>query len=177
MQTAALAVLVSLALLTRHQITFWKDDITVWTHSIDVNGRNWSAETMIGGILEDRHRDDEALQHLYRAAEDAPNNYFVNFLIGNAEYSRHNLPQAIRHYQKALAVSNTGTKQDEVRLWANLANAYREMGDPLHAGECFEHSIKIQSELNAPPPKLAVDEPVAWWQKIGSYLRRILPPQ
>ena len=44
----SIAVLATLALLTHRQIGYWKDDVTLWSHAVQVTTGNHQAETYLG---------------------------------------------------------------------------------------------------------------------------------
>ncbi len=171
-RAAGVLALIALALLTRHQIGFWKDDLTVWSHSVEVNHRNWRADMVVGNILELHGHHDDALRHLYRAAEDAPDDAEVNLGIAIAEHQRSNLEQAIPHYQKFLALSNN--RDLKAQIWANLGHAYGDMNDLEHAAECYRTSIRLRTQPGpASPPGPVIHWSGQWWRDIGPYLRYV----
>lgn len=171
-RTAGVAGLIVLALLTRHQIGFWKDDFTVWAHSAEANDRNSLAESMVGNMLEARGQHEEALRHLYRAWEVDPEGADVNWGIALAEHHRHHLQTAIRCYQKFLAVSDDRARK--VQAWALMGHAYGELNDLQHAAECYRTATRLRAETPpASPPAPVIHWHGAWWREIGPYLRYV----
>ena len=171
-RTASVAGLMALALLTRHQIGFWKDDLTVWSHSVEVNHRNWQADMVVGNILELQGRPDEALRHLYRAWEDAPNEAEVNMGIAIGEHRRRNLETAILYYQKFLTLS--GDRELKAQAWANMGHAYDDMKDLQHAAECYRTAVQLRTQPGpAAPPAHVIHWHGQWWRDIGPYLRDV----
>ena len=172
-RVAAVAVLIVLALLTRHQIGFWTDDLTIWSHSVEVNGRNWRAEAMVGNLIEMRGDHAEALRHFYRAAEDAPDDVSINWNIASAEHQLGNLERAIPYYQKFIALSDD--REQKVQAWANMGHAYGDMHDLQHAAECFQTVARLRNEPEppAPPPSAVIHWDGQWWRDIGPYLRDV----
>jgi hypothetical protein len=61
-------VLVSCALVTVHQLRYWKDSETLFTHALDVTTDNSTAEYLLGQTLQ-ATKPDEAMPHLQRAID------------------------------------------------------------------------------------------------------------
>jgi hypothetical protein len=55
--------LVALAIVTHRQITYWGDNVTLWTHTVQVTSGNWIAENNLGAALLDKGHMDEAIVH------------------------------------------------------------------------------------------------------------------
>ncbi len=171
-QVTSIAVLLVLAMMSRHQVGYWTDDLTVWQHSLEINHRNWVADVIVGNILEMHGQHDEALKHLYHAAEDAPDDPGVDLGIALAEHRRGNLQQAVRYYDKALLVSKD--TQKTAQIWADMGHAYSELGDTTRASECYQAALRIRSlpAPAAPPLPRTINWRGAWWHDIGPYLRQ-----
>jgi protein O-mannosyl-transferase len=170
---AGVVALILLALLTRHQIGFWKDDLTVWSHSVEVNHRNWRAEAMVGNILESHGQQEAALRHLYRAAEDAPDDdVAINWGIARAEHQRGNLETAIHYYKKVLAASQD--PEFKAQVWANMGHAYGDMHDLQHAAECYRTAMRVKTQpepVSLPGPEIHWQG--QWWRDVGPYVRDV----
>ncbi len=76
LRTAAMTVwvvmLVAFAALTRAQLAYWVDDLTLWRRADAVTENNWFARTEIGIELAARGQNDEALSKLADAVRIAP---------------------------------------------------------------------------------------------------------
>jgi hypothetical protein len=169
LQVASVLLIIALGLLTRRQVGYWRDDLTVWSHSLEVNQRNWLADRMVGDFLETRGLHDEALQHLYRAAEDRPGDRYVNLDIAFAEHRRRNLPVAIRYYEKVLAVSTD--PDTNAQAWANLGHIYADLGDTAHARSCYAEALRIRSTPPLGGPHYVIHWRGKWWNDLPPYLR------
>jgi hypothetical protein len=69
----ATGVLAACLVLTRIQLGYWKDHVTLWEHTVAVTPDNREARTMLARALITRGRGEEALIHLQRAKELEPN--------------------------------------------------------------------------------------------------------
>jgi hypothetical protein len=61
------------AVLTRHQLGYWKNTETLFTHSIRVTRENWLAHYYLGWHLDTQARPEEALRHYDEAIRIKPN--------------------------------------------------------------------------------------------------------
>ena len=129
------AVLLILAGVTHRQIGYWSDSATLWSHTLQVTNRNWLAENNLGRILMSQGRVEEGMSHFLKATEIYPADPVSNMNIGILEQQRGNLPEAIERYKKALSSSRDAS----LRFAAlnNLGRAYSDLGDTVHAQECF----------------------------------------
>ncbi len=129
------AVLLILAVVTHRQIGYWSDSATLWSRTLQVTNRNWLAENNLGKILMSQGRVEDGISHFIKATEIYPADPVSNMNIGIWEQQRRNLPEAIERYKKALSSSRDAS----LRFAAlnNLGRAYSDLGDTVHAQECF----------------------------------------
>ena len=136
----SILVLVALTVVAHRQIGYWSDNVTLWTHTVQVTRGNWIAENNLGAALMDKGRMEDAIVH-FRAAEaiypDDPRTYLF---IGFYEQKQGNFQDAIAQYQKVISVTqndvwNNAKLRDNA--WVNMGYAYRDMGDPVRAAASF----------------------------------------
>jgi tetratricopeptide (TPR) repeat protein len=144
---ASVTVLLALSVATRHQVEYWSDSVTLWTHTVEVTHRNWVAESFLADAFQRRGQVDEAILHYSQAAEygDADANLHIAFI----EHQRGDLRRAIRYYEKVLAVS----KDDEqtAQVLANMGHAYSDLGDDARAAECYAAAMRPRPLPPSPP--------------------------
>jgi Tfp pilus assembly protein PilF len=168
----SLAVLFILSVLSRHQISYWSDSVTLWTHSAQVTRPNWSADLNLGYALQQRRESKEALDQFYKAAQDKPDNVETDLDIALVERERGNSTQAIVYYKKALTVS----KDDRLnaQVWANMGHAYSALGDEVDARECYLKSVSIHGSAPVPPPRRVINWHGAWWRDLGPFMHSFI---
>jgi len=111
---AAIAILLSLWLVSYHQLGYWRDNVTLWSHALEVTRGNFLAENNLGRALIQQGHAAEGVVHFYKAAEIYPDDPVSNFNIGLYEQQRGNYPAAIARFQKTLSV----TRDPELRAAA-----------------------------------------------------------
>ncbi|TMA81673.1 MAG: tetratricopeptide repeat protein [Deltaproteobacteria bacterium] len=64
--------LLTLAALSRRQVAYWHDSITLFTHAIEATTGNWLAHNNLGYALAEQGRTEEAARHFRTALESNP---------------------------------------------------------------------------------------------------------
>jgi tetratricopeptide (TPR) repeat protein len=139
---ASAVVIVALAFVARRQIGYWSDNITLWTHTIEVTAPNYIAQDDLGGALLDRKRMDEAIGHFREAAEIHPVDPISNFNIGFYDQQHGDLDEAVTQYKKAIILTTSPSLK--MKALTNMGLAYRDLGDPDKARECFDAAKAMQ---------------------------------
>jgi len=78
---ASVVVVVALALVAHRQIGYWADNVTLWTHTIEVTPPNYIAQDDLGGALLDHKRLEDAIGHFRLAAAMHPTDPISAFNI------------------------------------------------------------------------------------------------
>jgi hypothetical protein len=98
--TAVAVVLVALGIGLHRQVSFWKDNLTLWTHTLDVTDGNYTAEDNLATALIVQGKDDEALPHLQRALLLQPDDAVATLDIANYERLHGNYQAALEGFAK-----------------------------------------------------------------------------
>jgi protein O-mannosyl-transferase len=136
-----IAVLLALAVVTHRQIGFWNDDLTLWTHALQVTRRNCTAEDNLAKELERRGQAEEAMVHFYNAVQIQPNDPVSNLNVGAYEAQHGNPAQAIGRFLKVVAPSDV-SREIKAEAFNDMGHAYAEMGDYDHAGQSYEAAVR-----------------------------------
>jgi hypothetical protein len=131
----SLAVLLALAVVARRQLAYWSDNVSLWSHALQVTGPNWLAENNLGKILMSEGREEAGVAHFFRAVAIYPNDPVSNMNIALYEQQHGNLSEAVTRFKIAITMSH----DDKLKVAAlnNLGRAYTDLGDPERARECF----------------------------------------
>src|SRR5262249_47357787 len=123
-----LAVVTVLLALSSVQASRWKDDATLYGHTLAVNPRSLVAHNNLGQALEEREESGAALAHYRAALEAAPGDANVLNNVGNTLYKRGGYDASIRHYTEVLGQGSVPAVT-AARMHNNRAAAYikREM--------------------------------------------------
>jgi protein O-mannosyl-transferase len=98
-----LILLLPYVYLTRKQIGYWHDSITLFTHTLEVTGRNGIAENNLGAALVEAGQPQAALPHFVAAVQFAPDLASAHYNLGVLFQQQNQLIEAAEQYRKALA--------------------------------------------------------------------------
>jgi tetratricopeptide (TPR) repeat protein len=131
---ASVALLLVLGIVAHRQVSYWRNDETLWTHTLQVTRDNYEAEDNYASDLMSRWQCKQALEHLQRAAEIEPSYALAPFHIGQCEQQMGNLQAAVEQYKRVLDLTESDAAiQMNIGLrfnaFDNLANTYLDMGD------------------------------------------------
>jgi protein O-mannosyl-transferase len=133
---------VLLAASTYRQVNFWRDDLTLWSHSLEVETNNTVAEDRVGGDLLEQGRTAEARQHFARAVSLNPADPVSNLELAFFEHQRGELHEALIHYERVVHAPDV-TSEVKRRALVNLGHIYGTLGDAERARTCFDSAAKI----------------------------------
>jgi tetratricopeptide (TPR) repeat protein len=123
----AVVVLITLGMVTSHQIGYWHDSMTLWTHTLSVTGRNPYAHEALAYTFAQRGQSEDAIREFDAAV--SMHQYKAIDLVAFAAYKREHghLREAIEEYTLALAVA--GDAKMRAIVLSRLATAYMQSGD------------------------------------------------
>ena len=117
-----LAVAVGLALLvgTSVQLRHWKDTRTLFEHAARVTRNNPLATTLLGTLLAQEGKLDQAIEYYRTALRYVPGFPEAHFYLGHAFDQQGKLEEAIAEYKKALWFKPT---QEQAHIFLGTALA------------------------------------------------------
>jgi tetratricopeptide (TPR) repeat protein len=168
-------VLADCLCLTERQLSYWRDDETLWRHCVQITRGNVIAHINLGVTFESQNRNAEALSEYLRALRADPysveaHNNLANFLddTGNPAAAMEHYREAIRLYPIApLAHCNLGTTLVELGRYPEAMQEYAEaerlapenphplylmgkaalkQGDSAAAVEHFRDALRVDKE-------------------------------
>ena len=77
----SVALLGILGVLTSRQIGYWKDDLALWSRTLQVTGSSFVVEYHIGIALQDQGQPAEAAQHFFQAERLNPEDPAINMAL------------------------------------------------------------------------------------------------
>ncbi|MGH7213212.1 MAG: tetratricopeptide repeat protein [Tepidisphaeraceae bacterium] len=127
----AVAVGVVMFVLTREQVLTWRDNLTLFSHALEVTRDNYLAHGHVGSDLSALRRTDEAESHLRRALELRPDYPEAHYNLANLLAGRGDVGDAIAHYHQAITLD------------PGLAGAYNNYGRLLVATGRIAEAIDL----------------------------------
>ncbi len=135
----AIGWLSGLSFVTRHQIHYWKDSISLLGHTLEVTTGNYGAHSNLGLALSAAGRQDEAIEHFHRALEINPR--FVQAInnLGQAYEKKGNRTAAVEQYLEAIRID---PKFADSRY--NLGNIFAQRGLTRKAEKQYRLALQIR---------------------------------
>ena len=139
--TVCVGVLVALVPVAHRQIDYWGDNVTLWSHTLQVTTRNYEAEEDLGEALLAKGEQADAMPHFSRATELDPHQALPHMYIAAYDQRQGKLQEAIEQYRKALSVSQN--KSRNARAFGNMGHAYLDLGDMAQARENLQKAVGL----------------------------------
>jgi tetratricopeptide (TPR) repeat protein len=136
----SVAVLSILSFITIKQTKYWKNDIVLFEHAIEVTDNNAPAHKRLGlayGFLmnvEKATSEQKIAKLLYfqYLKKIKPNDFEVRFMLGNAYMELRRYDEAIGEYLSSISLNDKSSKAHN-----NLGIAYYNKGDMIQAKRAF----------------------------------------
>jgi tetratricopeptide (TPR) repeat protein len=160
-------VLVALCALTHRQLSYWSDNVKLWTRMVQVSGGSYEVEENLGVALLESGQPEPAMQHFERVTALVPPPPAVigrelagyaavaHLYLGANDQHGKRPAEAIAHYQELLRLANEFAAQNRyanvppvlIRMKAvaltNMGDAYYALGDFAKAKRSYEAALQL----------------------------------
>jgi tetratricopeptide (TPR) repeat protein len=144
----SIVVLSVLSLRTIGQTKYWKNDIVLFEHAIEVTDNNAPAHKRLGSAYGSLMNVEKAMSerkiarllHYQYLRKVKPNDFEVRYMLGNSYLELQRYDEAIREYLFSLSLNDKSSK-----LYNNLGIAYYSTGNILEAKRAFIRASIIDS--------------------------------
>ena len=137
-RAAGVAVLSILGVMTFYQSRIYRDQYTLWQHTLERNPAAWMAHNNLGNLLREDGRTEDSLRHLRLALDLAPDDPDLHHNLAAAYLQAKDLENAERHARAALKLD-----PQHVKALNNLAMLLAEKGANSAASQMFEKALSI----------------------------------
>jgi tetratricopeptide (TPR) repeat protein len=134
-------ILFVFSLLTYRQIGYWRDSVTLWSHTLQVTSRNFVAEDSLGRALVNDGQYQQAIPHFRSAVEIYQRDPLGHLNICAYEQQHENFTQAIEHCRMVLQFTRDPSLQ--VNAYTNLGGAYRRTGKRDQAKDSYQSALSL----------------------------------
>jgi Flp pilus assembly protein TadD len=138
----ASAIFTALVVLTRTQVKYWHDSVTLFEHTVRVTNNNYTIDNNLGVALQARGRLDEAISHFRMALQSNPEYFNAYYNLANALKAQGKLDEAVSYYYQALKI-----KPDDAGVHNNLGTALQARGRLDDAVDQYQKALQIQPDL------------------------------
>jgi Flp pilus assembly protein TadD len=140
---SAVVVLV-LGIAARRQLSYWSDNVTLWSHTIAVTSGNYIAQDNLGFALLQEGESDAALAHFQAARAIMPSDPTSLFKTAMYEQQRKNFSAALDLYNTLL--QRTQNSAIRATVLTNMGYVYRNLNDIARAATSWQQAVQLDSE-------------------------------
>ncbi len=138
--SAAIAVLIILAIITWKQCSYWKTSLTLFNHTLQLNQDNYFAHDGLGIALLEKGEIEKAINHFGRAIQITPDYTPAYINRGNAYSELGRYQQAIADHNKAIRLIS-----DSEKAYNNRGIIYEKMGHYHKALEDYNTALNLNN--------------------------------
>jgi len=146
---SSIAIVLILMVITRIQTGYWKDNMTLCRHALDVTRNNYMAHNSLALTLDEKGKTGEAVKHYVEALKIKPDYVDAHVNLGLDLLDQGKISEAIKHFKEALRI-NPDCLEAEVNLGAALSRLGRfeeAIKHYLKAERMTPYSADIQNNL------------------------------
>jgi protein O-mannosyl-transferase len=136
----ALIVLAALAVTAHRQLGYWSDNISLWSHAIQVTGPNFQAQEHLGTALAAEGRMAEATPHFQIGLALDPRDPTAHFNIALSDQILGRVQRAIEGYNTVLRMSPDAKLESDTLI--NLATAYHQVANDSQAETTYQAALR-----------------------------------
>jgi hypothetical protein len=129
-------------LLTRNQVRYWYNSITLFTHTLNVTANNYRAYNLLGLALFSQGRLQEAISLISMAQRLRPNHPDVYNNLGIVLAQQGKIKEAMTYFSKALQI-----KADHAEVHSNIGNVLVQQGKIQEAIEHYTQAVRIKPDF------------------------------
>src|SRR6185436_6905123 len=135
---AGVATIAALSLVTRAQLPYWRDSVSLFERAIAVVPGNALAQNNLGMALVERREIAEALPHFEQAVALAPRDTDARSNLGNALRALGRPADAAAAYAQALEQA-----PEDASIHYNLATSLLDLGRPDEAATHLREAVRL----------------------------------
>jgi Tfp pilus assembly protein PilF len=144
---AVVAIFLALGFALHRQVAFWSDNVTLWAHTVQITGPNFTAEDNFANALISAGRIEEAFPHLQRARALRPDDPLSTLNIATYQQMHGRYQDALDGYATVLQLTQTPSLLATVH--ANSGYVHLSLRQYADAKQDFEAAL-VQQPDNSP---------------------------
>jgi Tfp pilus assembly protein PilF len=130
-----------LIVLTWKQVQHWKNNITLYEHTLKHTSNNVIIHNNLGLALYKQDRTEEAVEHYLQALRLNPDYAWAHNNLGLAYYDSGMREEAIKAFKRTIRID-----PDFAKAHYNLGNAYYDLGKRKEAIESYKQAVRINPD-------------------------------
>jgi tetratricopeptide (TPR) repeat protein len=134
-------ILLILMMVTRFQVKHWQNDVTLFTHTLDVTVNNALSRNNLGAALFRQGKYQEAIVHYTEALRIDPRNALARNGLGVALARQGRYQESVDHWKEVLRI-----KPDFADAHNNLGNTLVNLGKYQEAIAHYNEALRIKPD-------------------------------
>ncbi len=134
-------ILAGLMAMAHNQTGYWRNSVSLWTHTLDCTPENYVAHHSLGIALAEAGNVPAAIEQYQRALELAPDNAGVLIDLANALAKQGNGKDAMQDYLRALQF-----KPDSPEAQYNLGDTLAAQGQLAQAIQRYQLALQLRPD-------------------------------
>ncbi|MGD0413491.1 MAG: tetratricopeptide repeat protein, partial [Verrucomicrobiota bacterium] len=135
----ATVILVALILCARTQASYWRNNESLWAHTLACTSDNFIGHNNLGSALLQKGSVDEAIAHFQKALLIKPDYAESHYNLGDALFQKESVDEAISQFQEAIRL-----KPDYVEAHNNLGYVLVRKGSVDEAISHYQRALQIK---------------------------------
>jgi tetratricopeptide (TPR) repeat protein len=135
-------ILVALVFCAHKQTSYWRNNESLWTHTLACTTGNFMAHNNLGIALFQKGNVDEAIAHYQQAIRLKAGDAEAHINLGIALFNQGRTDDAISEYQIAIRL-----KPDDFRAHHNLGIALDKKGQTTDAISQFMETVRLKPDM------------------------------
>jgi len=148
--SSAVLVISAVSTYTYFQLRYWRDDLTLFQHALDVTENNYKANYCLAIALCGQGKLDEAIDYCSRAIRIKPDVLQPRMGMGYILRQAGRLDESAQEYQKVLQI-----KPDDPIALNGLGSTLNQQGKYDQAVKYFTEAVRIKPDFAAAHNNLA----------------------
>jgi|WetSurMetagenome_2_1015567.scaffolds.fasta_scaffold25717_2 protein O-mannosyl-transferase len=142
--TFTCAAIVCLAILTREQVTYWKDNVTLYSHALQCNEKNYVIHNNLGSDLLNRGQVEIAQKHFEACLRIPVRTYYssAEYNLGRVYSQKGDFDRAIEYFKEAIRSDSTNFSP-----YFLLGEIYKKTGKDSSSIACFKKAIHFKPDF------------------------------
>jgi tetratricopeptide (TPR) repeat protein len=139
---AAAVMFLMLGLALYRQVGYWGNNVSLWSHTLELTDANFTAEDNVASALISEGRVEEAIPHLLRASDLRPDDPLAAINIATYAQMHGNYSAAVNGYAKVLRL----TRSNALLVMARTNSGYAHYSLKEYDGAKldFEAAVQLQ---------------------------------
>jgi len=134
---SALLIILAMSICTHFQLRYWRSDLTLFQHALDVTEDNYTAHYCVAKSLRKQGTLDKAIYHYSEVVRIKHDDLKALNGLGASLYEAGRIDEAIYYYKRALEI-----KPDTAEVHANLGLALAARGNFAEAVRHYRTATK-----------------------------------